>query len=212
MCKGGTYPAQLKYKALADAACEKITAGIVQSLVGSRPVVAVTDPYTPTGTTAHVNFNTSKTTRWRTAANRCHIDWVITDSTWEEAFCPVVEQHPRVRAYVKNHNLGFEVPYRFRNEMRMYRPDFIVVVDDGHGLDDPLHLVVEIKGYRGEDAKEKKLTMDTYWVPGVNQLGRYGRWTFAEFGDVWTMEDEFAAMVQQALDRLATPAASSVAA
>ena len=54
-------------------------------------------------------------------------------------------------------------------------------MDDGHGEDDPLNLVVEIKGYRNEDAKAKKLTMDTYWVPGVNGLGRYGRWAFAEF-------------------------------
>jgi type III restriction enzyme len=34
-----------------------------------------------------------------------------------------------------------------------------------------VRLVVEIKGYRGEDAKEKKATMDTYWVPGVNISG-----------------------------------------
>ena len=46
-----------------------------------------------------------------------------------------------------------------------------MLVDDGHGPDDLLHLVVEIKGYRREDAKEKKSTMDTYWVPGVNHLG-----------------------------------------
>ena len=46
-----------------------------------------------------------------------------------------------------------------------------MLVDDGHGADDLLHLVVEIKGYRREDAKDKKLTMDTYWVPGVNNLG-----------------------------------------
>jgi type III restriction enzyme len=32
-----------------------------------------------------------------------------------------------------------------------------------HGADDPLHLVIEIKGYRREDAKEKKATMDTYF-------------------------------------------------
>ena len=30
-----------------------------------------------------------------------------------------------------------------------------------HGDDDLLHLIVEIKGYRREDAKEKKSTMDT---------------------------------------------------
>jgi hypothetical protein len=70
--------------------------------------------------------------------------------------------HPRVKAYVKNHNLGLEVPYRYGSETRTYLPDFIVLVDDGHGDDDLLHLVVEIKGYRREDAKEKKSTMDTY--------------------------------------------------
>jgi type III restriction enzyme len=74
-----------------------------------------------------------------------------------------------VRAYVKNHNLGLEVPYRYGSEMRKYIPDFIVLVDDGHGDDDLLHLIVEIKGYRREDAKEKKSTMDTYWVPKLNR-------------------------------------------
>ncbi len=128
-CKGSTYPAQLKYKMLADLACEKITAGIVREFVGQKPIVAVLDPYNPTGTTRYVNFNTSKTDRWETDSRKCHINWVILDSDWEGEFCRVAEQHPKVRAYVKNHNLGFEVPYRFGSEMRMYRPDFIVLVD-----------------------------------------------------------------------------------
>jgi type III restriction enzyme len=50
-----------------------------------------------------------------------------------------------VIAYTKNHNLGLEVPYRYGSETRKYLPDFIVLVEDGHGPDDPLHLVVEIK-------------------------------------------------------------------
>ena len=29
--------------------------------------------------------------------------------------------------------------------------------------------------------------MDTYWVPGVNNSGRYGRWAFAEFTNIFTM-------------------------
>jgi type III restriction enzyme len=78
--------------------------------------------------------------------------------------------------------------------MRIYRPDFIVVVSDGH--DDLLHLVVEIKGYRGEDAKEKKSTMETYWVPGVNNIGQYGRWAFVEFTDVYNIETGFDEMVK----------------
>ena len=46
-------------------------------------------------------------------------------------------------------------------------------------------MIVEIKGYRGEDTKNKKSTMDTYWIPGVTQLKTYGRWDFAEFTDIY---------------------------
>ncbi len=196
MCKGGTFPAQLKYKMLADMACERITAGITRAFIGSRPILALLDPYNPVGSTAHVNFNTSKTDRWETDSSRCHLNWVILDSDWEAEFCRVAEGHPRVCAYVKNHNLGLEVPYRYGSEMRRYLPDFIVLVDDGHGDDDLLHLVVEIKGYRGEDAKEKKATMETYWVPGVNHLGGHGRWDFAEFTEVYQIEADFKAKVE----------------
>ena len=198
VCKGGTYPAQLMYQELADMACERITAAITRAEIGSRPVKAVLDPYNPVGSTVHVNFNTSKTSRWQTDARRCHINWVILDSNWEAEFCRVAESHPRVKSYVKNHNLGLEVPYRYGSETRTYLPDFIVLVDDGHGKDDLLHLIVEIKGYRREDAKEKKATMDTYWVPGVNNHGRYGRWAFAEFTDVYAMQSDFEAKVEAA--------------
>ena len=110
----------------------------------------------------------------------------------------MVESHPRVKAYVKNHNLGLEVPYRH---------------GDGHGEDDLLHLVVEIKGYRREDAKEKKATMDTYWVPAVNNPGTMGRWAFAELTEIYRIESDFEAKVARAFDEMiaragAAPAAS----
>ena len=196
VCKGGTYPAQLMYQSLADTACERITRGIVASHMEERPVQAVLDPYNPIGSTMHVRFTTSKKTRWETNARRCHVNWVVCDSEWEAEFCRVAEAHPRVRAYVKNHGLGLEVPYRYQSESRMYVPDFIVLVDDGHGEQNLLHLVVEIKGYRREDAKEKADTALTYWVPGVNGLRTYGRWDFVEFGDVYAMQADFAAKVE----------------
>jgi len=202
VCKGGTYPAQLMYQELADKACERINAGITTAFIGEKPVKAVLDPYNPVGSTIHVNFNTSKTDRWETDARKCHINWVILDSDWEAEFCRVAEAHPRVRAYVKNHSLGFEVPYIFGSEMRKYRPDFIVLVDDGHGDDDLLHLVVEIKGYRREDAKVKKTTMETYWVPGVNNQHQYGRWAFAEFAEVYEIEVDFAAKVEAQFNKM----------
>ncbi|RME29123.1 MAG: restriction endonuclease, partial [Candidatus Zixiibacteriota bacterium] len=38
VCKPGTYPAQLMYKVLADMACERITAGIVETLAGDEKI------------------------------------------------------------------------------------------------------------------------------------------------------------------------------
>jgi type III restriction enzyme len=183
-------------------ACDRITNGITAAFADEHPIHAILDPYNPVGSTAHVRFNTSKKDRWETDARRCHVNWVVLDSKWEGELCRVAESHPRVKAYVKNHGLGLEVPYRFGSESRRYLPDFIVRVDDGRGPDDLLNLVVEIKGYRGEDAKEKKATMDTYWVPGVNHLGTFGRWAFAELRDVYTIESDFAAKVRKSFSDL----------
>lgn len=209
VCKGGTYPGQLMYQELADMACNRITAGITRALEGTRPIKALLDPYNPVGSTAYVRFNTSRTDRWETSSKSCHINWIVLDSDWEGEFCRVAESHPKVRAYVKNHNLGLEVPYRYGSEIRKYLPDFIVLVDDGHGPDDLLHLIVEIKGYRREDAKEKKSTMETYWVPGVNNLKQYGRWAFAEFTDVYQIDTDFAATVKKHFDEMIDAAVGS---
>ena len=111
---------------------------------------------------------------------------------------------------MKNHNLGLEVPYRYGSEIRKYLPDFIVLVDDGHGRDDLLRLVVEIKGYRREDAKEKKSTMETYWVPGVNNLKQYGRWAFAEFTEVYQIEADFASKVESEFNKMITAVAGQM--
>lgn len=209
VCKGDTYPGLLMYQALADVACDRITAAITRAEQGRRPIKALLDPYNPGGSTVHVNFTTSKTDRYETDSRRCQLNWVILDSDWEAEFCRVAEAHPKVLAYVKNHNLGLEVPYRYASETRKYRPDFIVQIDDGQGADDPLNLIVEIKGYRGEDAKEKKSTMDTYWVPGVNNLKHYGRWAFAEFTDVFQMQDDFADKVEAEFNKMIDVAAAA---
>ena len=119
-------------------ACNKITAAITRQFLGERPIKALLDPYNPTGSTQHVRFNTSK---HRPLGNRAptaatSTGWCST-ATGRREFCRVAESHPKVRAYVKNHNLGLEVPYRYGSETRKYLPDFIVLVDDGHGAGRP---------------------------------------------------------------------------
>lgn len=75
-------------------------------------------------------------------------------------------------------------------------------MDDGRGENNPLHLIVEIKGYRREDTKEKKATMENNWVPGVNNLKQYGRWAFAEFTEVYRIEADFEARVEAEFNKM----------
>jgi type III restriction enzyme len=39
--------------------------------------------------------------------------------------------------------------------------------------------------------------MRTKWVPGVNNLGNWGRWEFAEFGDVYEMDKQFSELIER---------------
>jgi len=188
-CSGGTFPAQLMYQEMADQAAERIYLACQAGVVGEKRIKAILDAYNPAGSSRFVNFTTSKPLRWTTDAQRCHVNLVVCDSEWEAEFCRVAEAHPRVLAYVKNQGLGLEVPYRDGATPRRYLPDFILHVDDGQA--DPLHVVVEIKGFRRGDAQLKAETMRNLWVPGVNNLGRFGRWSFAEFTAVFEIEARF---------------------
>ena len=209
ICEEGTYLAQLLHRMVSDMAAERIQAAITNSVQrnapdGEKKIKAVVDPYAPTGTTHSINFATTaplyvhpsqwqseKRLRLETREDKCHINLAVCDSSWEIAFCRILESHPQVVSYVKNQGLGLEVPYRMQDSNRTYIPDFIVVIDDGNGHDDPLHLVAEIKGYKGEDAVAKATTMRSYWVPGVNNLNHFGRWEFIELTSIDIMEEKF---------------------
>ena len=108
----------------------------------------------------------------------------------------MVEGHSATICYVKNQALGFEVPWRDGATPRRYLPDFIVRIDDGRP-DDPLNLVVEVKGQKDATTQIKGETVRTLWVPGVNNLKSYGRWDFVEFNHVFEIEEEFGKLVQR---------------
>ena len=196
--KGVPIGAILYQEQLARAA-EKIDIACTRG--GGGHVVAVLDPYNPSGSTRHVNFITSKEC-WKTGAQppRSHISHVVKDSSWEIALAQALEGHGRVLAYAKNQALGFEIPYLDGGIMRRYLPDFLVRLDTGA---EPLHLVLEMKGQRDESDKAKAQTARELWVPGVNALGGYGHWAFAEFTDPYTTDNEFKALVTMLIDRVA---------
>lgn len=201
-CSGGAQLAQLLYPSILDDACERIKAAITDAYLDDRPVMAIVDHQHPMGTSSKVNFRTTKPDLWDPNPKKSHLNKIVCDSGWEAQFCRAVESHPRVLRYVKNQGLGFEVPYRDGEDNRRYHPDFIVIVDDGRGEEDLLNLVVEIKGYNRENEKNKRNAMNAYWVPGVNNLKTYGRWAFAEFGDVYAMDDDLDDLITQKVDEM----------
>jgi type III restriction enzyme len=198
-CTGNTYPAMVTYMQIADKAAELIHLACQRRNGSETRMKAMLDAYNPQGTTNHVSFNTTKPDLYKTGADKCHVNYVVCDSDWEGELARVVEAHPRVITYVKNQGLQFEVPYRDGSIPKKYLPDFIVQVDDGHGSDDPLNIVIETKGYRGLDAQLKAETMQNLWVPGVNNLDTFGRWAFAEFRDVYEIEKAFGTLVEEAV-------------
>lgn len=181
ICKGGVPKQILRWPSLAQRAAEKIQRACIPARAGDESIRPMLNAYNPAGSTRYVAFETAKTKLLTTREDRCQVNYVVADADWELGFAERIEQMPEVHAYVKNHNLHFEVPYLHNGQPHVYRPDYIVRIEDGHGPDDLLNLVVEIKGRREEGAATKAETMRKLWLPAVNNSKKFGRWDFIEF-------------------------------
>src|SRR5205085_7209356 len=124
---------------------------------GDPRVRAVLQPYDALGSTAGVSYDTTKP-RWTTAPNKSHINFVPCDSNWEAKFAQALEEMDEVKAYVKNQNLGFKIPYTFEGRPGNYYLDYLLRVADGRGMDDLLNLVGEISGHELQDTEAKAAT------------------------------------------------------
>jgi len=182
-----------------SAAVERIAAAIVEGTRGNARLLAVPADYDPEGSTATVDFDTVKPVMVTDPA-KCHVEYVTADSGWEHVVAQRLEAMPDVRAYVKNQGLGFTIRYTFGAEEAQFVPDFLVRMDDGNGPDDLLNLIVEVTGERRPQKAEKLRAARTRWVPGVNALGRYGRWDVIEIDDPWNAENAIRAHLAARLE------------
>ena len=146
-------------------------------------------PYDTVGSTRYVDFDTTKQV-FVTDARKCHVSHVVADSGWEPRAAMAFESMPEALAYVKNQGLGFTIPYTLAGVEKKYIPDFIVLLDDGRGREDPLRVIVEVTGARREDKQTKVDTSRRLWVPAVNNHGGYGRWAYIEVLDPWNCETQ----------------------
>lgn len=174
-----TFPGLLLFGEKKHAVCEKIRNAIVAASGGAERLRAELQPNDAVGTTAGASFDTVKTC-WTTDPAKCHFNLVPQDSDWETAVCQRLEDMEEVRAYAKNQGIGFRIPYTCDGRAGNYYPDLIVKLEDGHGENDLLSLVLEVSGQKKKEKDAKVQTARTLWVPGVNNLGTFGRWAFLE--------------------------------
>ena len=140
-----------------------------------------------TGSTEDVAFETTQPT-WETRPDKCHISHVVADTdSWEQKTAQALEQMDEVTAYVKNHNLGFTIPYTDHNgASRQYVPDFIARIRKGDNI---VNLILETSGREREDKIQKVNTIENMWLPAVNNYGEFGKWTFLETTDPWDIQN-----------------------
>jgi type III restriction enzyme len=83
-----------------------------------------------------------------------------------------LDHSDKVKAWVKNDHLGFEIVYLFKGVFQKYRPDFIIRLANGE------HLILETKGQETERDKAKRSFLDE-WVEAINHQGGFGKWKAA---------------------------------
>ncbi len=160
---------------------------------GQDQLKPILQPYDTIGSTRYVDFDTTRPV-YATDPGKCHISHVVADTeSWEQKTAQTLEGMDEVVHYVKNHNLGFRIPYLVDGEERRYVPDFIVHVDDGH--EDLLNLIIEVTGAKDEPKEAKVETTSTLWVPAINNHGAFGRWAFIEIRDPWNTASEIRAFL-----------------
>jgi type III restriction enzyme len=168
----------------ADDAIDKLYGSIIRYQGGEHRLVPMLRPFEPVGSTRYVDFDTTKDV-YVTHPEKCHVTHVACDSGWEAHLAEKLEHLAPVRFYVKNQGLGFTIPYTIDGQQRAYVPDFIARVDDGHGDDDLLNLLIEVSGAQRRDKERKVTTTRDLWIPSVNNNGTFGRWRFIEVTDPW---------------------------
>jgi len=190
VCKDNAFPQMLLLSEFSYEAAEKIYHAVVRADGGEKNLKPLLHPYEPEGSTRHVDFDTVRPVFF-TSPDRCHVSHVVADTeSWEQKLAQSMEDMEEVLSYVKNHNIGFTIPYTFNGQEKRYYPDFIARIEDGHGPEDLLNLIIEVTGEDKKDKAAKVDTAKTLWIPAINNHGGFGRWAFLEIKDPWNAKNE----------------------
>ena len=155
---------------------------------GGSTLLPVIHRYKPTGTTAEVNFVTTKPTQ---LVSKSHLNRVVADTlTWEQSAAFHLDRPDSgVVCFAKNDRLGLLIPYEYDGVSHEYTPDFLCRREDGRSL------VLEIKGHE-TDREMAKHEAAARWVDAVNNWGKMGKWAFHVCRDPALLREELAGLTK----------------
>lgn len=159
---------------------DHIARGINPHINTEEYIRPVFNYYNRFGSSKYVNGNSSKEVY---ATNKSHVNYVVMDSEWEGIAAKTLEEIPQVNTYVKNHFLGFAIPYNKDGKDKNYFTDFIARVKNKNG--EEVNLMIEISGM-SKDKAEKKWFVENRWIPAVNAVQEkyeLGSWHFIEIAN-----------------------------
>jgi len=150
---------------------------------GEPPLLPVLNRYKPFGTSAEVDFTTTRPCH---GTQKSHVNQIVLDTkTWESSVGFRLESSDAVERYVRNDHLGLLIPYEFQGIDHTYEPDFIVRLHSG------LIVLLEVKGF--EDAQTAaKHQAARRWVAAVNNAKEHGTWAFHVTREPALVEKELA--------------------
>ncbi len=193
---------------------ERVADGILPAAAADdAPLLPVINSFRPFLTTADVDYTT---TRPVVPLTKSHLNAAMCQGSWEKKAVEILEDSPDVLYFTPNDaKVGLRIPYEYQDAPHHYEPDFLAKLSNG------TMLMVEIKGGGGliwaEDQVLAKNAAAKKWCAAVNNLGTYGRWTFAICHDLFQLPgilerhargevDEAAADAEAAATAAAKPA------
>lgn len=148
---------------------------------GEAPLLPVLNRYKPFGTSAEVEFTT---TRRCHGTQKSHVNQVVLDTeSWEASSTFWLEASDVVERYVRNDHLGLMIPYEFQGIDHAYQPDFVVKLSSG------LNVLLEIKGQMSPQTVAKHAAAQR-WAAAVSNAKEHGKWVFHPCFDPQTLDEE----------------------
>jgi len=148
---------------------------------GEPPLVPVLNRYKPIGTSAEVDFTTTRPCH---GTQKSHVNQVVLDTkTWESSVTFRLEASALVERYARNDHLGLLIPYEFQGVDHSYEPDFIVRLTNG------INVLLEVKGFEDPQTIAKHHAARR-WVDAVNNAKEHGEWRFHPCRDPKRLDGE----------------------